>query len=67
MDQFDFHFHISRQKQKTRILNLMDLSFVNQKKDIIIIGNPAWGKSFLAKCIAYGATQAGFKTLFTTA
>ena len=67
IDQFDFHFHISRQKQKTRILNLMDLSFVNQKKDIIIIGNPGVGKSFLAKCIAYGATQAGIKTLFTTA
>jgi DNA replication protein DnaC len=25
------------------------------------------GKSFLAKCIAYSATQAGIKTLFTTA
>lgn len=67
IDQFDFHYHISRQKQKTRILNLMDMTFVNQKKDIILIGHPGVGKSFLAKCIAYAATQASIKTLFTTA
>ena len=36
-------------------------------KDIIFIGNPGTGKSFLAKCIAYAATQAGKKVLFTTA
>lgn len=32
-----------------------------------MIGNPGVGKSFLAKCIAYAATQAAIKTLFTTA
>jgi len=67
IDQFDFNFHVSRKKQKTLILNLMSLEFIKQKKDIILIGNPGVGKSFLAKCIAYGATQAGIKTLFTTA
>ena len=67
IDQFDFNFHVSRKKQKTRILNLMSLEFIKQKKDIILIGNPGVGKSFLAKCIAYGATQAGIKALFTTA
>jgi len=67
IDQFDFNFHISRKTQKSRILNLMDLKFIQQKKDIILIGNPGVGKSFMAKCIAYAATQAGIKTLFTTA
>lgn len=67
IEQFDFNFHVSRKKQKTRILNLMSLEFIKQKKDIILIGNPGVGKSFLAKCIAYGATQAGIKALFTTA
>ncbi|MFP4573119.1 MAG: ATP-binding protein [Desulfobacterales bacterium] len=38
----------------------------SQKKDIILIGNPGVGKSFLAKCIAYAATQAGIKTLFAS-
>jgi DNA replication protein DnaC len=67
IDQFDFNFHLSRKKQKNRILNLMDLEFIQQKKDIILIGNPGVGKSFLAKCIAYAATQASVKVLFTTA
>ena len=44
----------------------MDLEFIQQKKDIILIGNPGVGKSFLAKCIAYAATQASVKVLFTT-
>src|SRR5665647_59957 len=67
IDQFDFHFHVSRMKQKARILHLMDLVFIQQKKDIILIGHTGLGKSFLAKCIAYAATQAGVGTLFTTA
>ena len=66
IDQFDFHFHISRTKQKARILHLMDLDFIPQKKDIIFIGYTGTGKSFLAKCIAYAATQAGVGALFTT-
>ena len=66
IDQFDFNFHASRKKQKNRILNLMDMEFIKQKKDIILIGNPGVGKSFLAKCIAYAATQASVKVLFTT-
>jgi DNA replication protein DnaC len=67
IDQFDFNHHVSRQKQKNLILNLMDLQFVQQKKDIILIGNPGVGKSFIAKCLAYAATQNGIKTLFTSA
>lgn len=67
IDQFDFAHHASRKKQKNQILNLMDLGFVQGKKDIILIGNPGTGKTFLSKCIAYAATQAGIKTLFTTA
>jgi DNA replication protein DnaC len=67
IDQFDFNFHPSRSKQKTVILGLMDLEFIRRKMDIILIGNPGVGKSLLAKTIAYAATQAGIKTLFTSA
>jgi DNA replication protein DnaC len=67
IDQFDFSFHSSRKNQKSRIVNLMDLEFTKHRKDIILIGNPGVGKSFLAKCMAYAATQAGIKVLFTTA
>ncbi|MCK5784718.1 MAG: IS21-like element helper ATPase IstB, partial [Desulfobacterales bacterium] len=67
IDQFNFNYHKSRQAQKSMILNLMDVDFIEKKKDIIMIGNPGTGKSYLAKCIAFAATQAGIKTLFTTA
>lgn len=67
IDQFDFYFHQSRKNQKSRIVHLMDLEFIKHRKDIILIGNPGVGKSFLAKCMAYAATQAGIKVLFTTA
>lgn len=66
IDRFDFNFHASRKNQKTKILNLMGLSFITEKKDVILIGNPGVGKSFLAKAIAYAATQAGIKTLFSS-
>lgn len=67
IDQFDFEHHESRMKEKSRILSLMDLNFIQDRKDIIFIGNPGTGKTLLSRCIAYAATQAGIKTLFTTA
>ncbi len=67
IDQFDFNHHPSRKKQKMLIQNLMSLDFIARQQDIIMIGNPGVGKSFLAKCIAYGATQNAKKVLFTSA
>ena len=67
VDQFDFNYHRSRKQQKSKILNLTTLEFLKQKQDVILIGNPGTGKTFLAKCIAYAATQDGKKVLFTTA
>lgn len=66
IDQFDFNHHISRKNHKNTILGLLDLEFIRKKMDIILIGNPGVGKSFLAKTIAYAATQAGTTTLFTS-
>jgi DNA replication protein DnaC len=67
IDQFDFSHHKSRQDQKTRILNLLNLDFVRAHMDVILIGNPGAGKTFLAKCLAYAACNANIKVLFTTA
>jgi len=67
IDQFDFGHHKSRQDQKRRILNLLNLDFIRDHMDVILIGNPGTGKTFLAKSIGYHACNANIKVLFTTA
>jgi DNA replication protein DnaC len=67
IDQFNFDHHKSRNEQKTRILKLLNLDFVAAHSDVILIGNPGTGKTFLAKCLAYAACNANIKVLFTTA
>jgi DNA replication protein DnaC len=67
IDQFDFDHHTSRQDQKTRILNLLNLDFVSAHSDIICIGHPGTGKTFLATCLAYAACNANIKVRCTIA
>ena len=45
----------------------MNLEFIGQHADIILIGNPGAGKTFLAKCIGFAACNANKKVLFTSA
>jgi DNA replication protein DnaC len=67
IDQFDFNHHKSRKEQQTRILALFNLDCIAAYSDVILIGNPGTGKTFLAKCLAYAACNANIKVLFTTA
>ena len=67
IDQFDFEHHQSRKQYKNTIINLTSTEFISQKKDVILIGHPGVGKTYLAKCFGYQAIQAGKKVLFTTA
>lgn len=65
IDQFDFNYHKSRTQNKQRILNLLDLGFMETKTDIIFMGQPGVGKTFLAECIALKACRHNYRVLFT--
>lgn len=67
IDQFHFAHDKSRLQAKTKILQLLDLDFIAQGTNLIFLGNPGTGKTFLAKIIAYQACQARHRVLFTTA
>jgi len=66
IESFDFNFHASRKKNKAKILGLLDLDFIREKKDVILLGNPGVGKSFIAECLALAACRAKLRVCFTT-
>jgi DNA replication protein DnaC len=66
IDSFHFHHHKSRVQAKNRILRLLDLTFIHQGTNLILIGNPGVGKTFLARIFGWKACQANQRVLFTT-
>jgi DNA replication protein DnaC len=67
LDQFQFAHHKTRQQAKSRLLHLLDLDFLQQGTNVVIIGNPGVGKTFLAQILGWRACQANVRVLFTTA
>ena len=67
IDQFNFNHDKSRQKAKNALLRLLDLEFISQGSNLILMGNPGTGKTFLAKIFGWRACQARQQVLFTTA
>jgi DNA replication protein DnaC len=67
IDSFDFHHHKSRLQIKNRVLRLLDLNFLRQGTNVVIIGNPGTGKTYLAKILGGQACRANQRVLFTTA
>jgi DNA replication protein DnaC len=67
IDAFHFAHHKSRLQNKNRILRLLDLSFIANGTNLVLIGNPGVGKTFLSKIVGWRACQANQRVLFTTA
>jgi DNA replication protein DnaC len=67
IESFNFNHHKSRQQMKSKILHLLDMDFVKQGTNIVLIGNPGTGKTFLSKIIGWKACQANLRVLFTPA
>jgi len=65
LDAFDFSFPQSI--NKSLILTLFDLHFIEEKHNVIIMGAPGTGKTHLALALGYQACVQGIKTRFTTA
>ncbi len=65
IDAFDFSF--PKAINKSQVMNLFDLRFVEQKHNVILMGPPGTGKTHLALALGYQACLQGIKTLFTTA
>lgn len=51
---------------KNRILRLLDLTFLQQGTNLVLIGNPGVGQTFLAKIFGWKACQSK-RVLFSTA
>ena len=64
LDGFDYSFQTSVSQQNVR--DLATLEFVRNRENLILLGPPGVGKSYLAIALGIEAVQAGHNTLFTT-
>ena len=58
LDQFDFSFNPSIHKQQ--IYELATCRFIREAKDVLWLGPPGVGKSFLVQALGYQAIKSGF-------
>ena len=65
IDAFDFSF--PKTINKSQIMSLFDLQFVEKKENAILMGPRGTGKTHLSLALAYQACLQGIKTAFTTA
>ena len=65
LEQFNWN-HPSR-INRMQIENLFRLNFIDEKKNIILLGNCGLGKSLLAVALAHKVCNKGYSTLFTPA
>ena len=63
IDEFDFTFQPKLNRQK--VMSLFDLTFLQQKGNVIFLGPPGVGKTHLAVSLALKACQFGMSIYFT--
>ncbi len=65
LEEFDFSFQ--RSVQKTLVLHLGQLDFLQAKENVVLLGPPGTGKSHLAIALSIRACLQGQRVLFATA
>ena len=62
LDQFDWSFNPSIKKKQ--VLDLATCRFVRERRDVLWLGPPGVGKSFLVQAVGYQAIKAGHAVLY---
>ena len=65
LDEYDFKFAVGAPKKQ--IMNLADLSFIERKENIVLVGSSGTGKTHIAISLGYMAVQKGYKVRFISA
>jgi DNA replication protein DnaC len=65
LEEFDFSFQ--RSVQKTLLLHLGQLDFLQAKENVVLLGPPGTGKTHLAIALGIRACLSGQRVLFATA
>lgn len=65
LSEFDFDFQPSLDRKL--VAELSTLRFVEEKRNVVLLGPPGVGKTHLAIALGVAATNAGYRTYFTSA
>lgn len=62
LDEFDFSFNSSIKKKQ--VFDLATCRFIREAKDLLLLGPPGTGKSFLVQAIGYQAIKTGYTVVY---